>query len=513
MDLVALLNSNSAPDPLQVQILRGELAAALSELSDLDKSLETVEILASWLQQRQTRVKNSVATLTTVLSPIRVVPSEILAAIFQICCDDARAVWGYSITDVRTAPMVLTHVSSRWRAVCLSTQNLWDQLNIRSAVPSPSSLRDLVSRSGSRSLYLRFVVPKQPLDVEVIYQSLALLLAEDTHARVEHLRLDLRHLDPPFTAWKEARPFPRLCSVKIDAAGTSVGLVSPRYIFKLFDDAPLLRHVEITAPESPPSLWFSSAFKWSQLTNLMLRVKLGLVVGRNILIQCLRLTDCDVLFEPEPADRTIQALSHPCRFPELHSLTLHFDFEDDRFEADLLIFFAMLEFPSAKLLTIGSQHWPTELLPDLHRRSFFELEELTLMNIDLRDVEILPFLQLLPSLQTIDLECYGFNDDLLTAFTFDPANSVLALTLPHLRSLAFLDLEYDTHFINVSGVVVANLAESVSLHPGGHNKTFPVLRSLTICLLSEEFDSESKRRLQHANDTGSVRYSRAELKE
>ncbi|KAJ7762950.1 hypothetical protein B0H16DRAFT_1265733, partial [Mycena metata] len=112
------------------RILTTQLASALRDLSGLDETLLTLSLIAAEVQQRKTCLQKYVSDLRGALSPVRVLPAETLGAIFGMCFDADQAAETYSITDVHTAPMVLTHVSSRWRSVCLSTGSLWHHVDI-----------------------------------------------------------------------------------------------------------------------------------------------------------------------------------------------------------------------------------------------------------------------------------------------------------------------------------------------------------------------------------------------
>jgi hypothetical protein len=174
----------------------------------------------------------------------------------------------------------------------------------------------------------------------------------------------------------------------------------------------------------------------------------------------------------------------------------------------LALFFAQLALPSLKFLSFGSHTESTHILQELYHRAPFKLVDLVLMPLDLSTDNITPFLQLLPSLQTLYLECYGFNDALFSDFAFNPHAPVPSLTLPLLRSLAFADLEYDENRIEFHGNVVASLAESVSQHPNGHNPAFPELQSLGLYLSGRPFDHDVEQRLAEACSSGVVRCSR-----
>ncbi|KAG8213789.1 hypothetical protein J3R82DRAFT_10501 [Butyriboletus roseoflavus] len=58
------------------------------------------------------------------LSPMRAVPDQVLQEIFQHCLPDDP----YAVPDTHSAPLVLTHVCRRWRAVVQSTSELWSSI-------------------------------------------------------------------------------------------------------------------------------------------------------------------------------------------------------------------------------------------------------------------------------------------------------------------------------------------------------------------------------------------------
>ncbi|KAJ6530859.1 hypothetical protein DFH09DRAFT_994426, partial [Mycena vulgaris] len=65
-----------------------------------------------------------------ILSPIRRIPSEILAEIFSWTLPSVLHVRRRRALNVADSPWVLTHTSGRWRAVALSTPLLWSLVAI-----------------------------------------------------------------------------------------------------------------------------------------------------------------------------------------------------------------------------------------------------------------------------------------------------------------------------------------------------------------------------------------------
>ncbi|KAJ6540876.1 hypothetical protein DFH09DRAFT_929583 [Mycena vulgaris] len=124
----SLIHSNEPLNDIQtlhVQLLRD---TALSAVSDLDAQIS--KVLFSIIQlENERRQRNTYAeTLKGALSPMRRIPSEILAEISIICRDDSLRDANYSIAGPRTFPMLLGHISSRWRQVSRHTPRLWNHI-------------------------------------------------------------------------------------------------------------------------------------------------------------------------------------------------------------------------------------------------------------------------------------------------------------------------------------------------------------------------------------------------
>ncbi|KAJ7609521.1 hypothetical protein FB45DRAFT_1126979, partial [Roridomyces roridus] len=129
-DIRAIIKSNAPPTDIQAHTIRTLLASSLSELSRLDEQIHQVSTTLVELQQRRLVQQQQVDSVKGALSCIRTVPTEILSEIFLVCRDDTLDSTGYCIFDATKAPLLLTHVSSRWRAVCLSNPNLWRSFHV-----------------------------------------------------------------------------------------------------------------------------------------------------------------------------------------------------------------------------------------------------------------------------------------------------------------------------------------------------------------------------------------------
>ncbi|KAJ7366597.1 hypothetical protein DFH08DRAFT_1072066 [Mycena albidolilacea] len=480
MDLAieSILKSNNPPDTHQAHAMRGLLASALSELSALDATLLKLPLVSAELQKQRNCCGETVTALRSALSPLRSIPPEILAEVFLVCRDEALWSFTYSIADVYRVPMLLTHVSSRWRGVCLSTQHLWDNVIIdvdaATAMPSHNLVRQIIARSGMLPLRVSLTTAHSTSDIDPRYLQQVLAVLFEAQDRLQDISLDILYLDLPTAFWGQSRRFPLLSSVKIELRDEEDGI---------FDSAGVV-------------ILRRAIF-------LSLRVPLNARVARDLLIQCPELHMFDVLLDS--ADSSMQPLKKIYSYKDLSHFTIFFEVDQHEF---LALFFAQLAFPSHRYLLFSSQTESTHILQELYHRAPFKLVDLVLMELDHGTDDIISFLQLLPSLQTLVLECFGFTDALFSDFTFNPRAPVPSLTLPLLRSLKFSDLEYDENFIEYHGSVVATLAESVSQHLNGRNPAFPMLQSLILHLSGPAFDHDVEQRPVEACSSGVVRYSR-----
>ncbi|KAF7369005.1 F-box domain-containing protein [Mycena venus] len=454
------------------------------------------------------------ATLHSAQSPFHItsIPPEILAEIFLICCKDAL-VSAASIADVHRAPMLLTLVSSHWRGICLSTRRLWDNLNFRVTPTSMPPPRLRPPDNGEVRHAPSSCIPRDHAsNVACIASVLTANIgcAVQAQDRLKQLSLDISSSDIPTAFWGQSRILPLLSSVVIKFKDTEVcDFEMDSTVVRLFKTTPCLREVAIRAHDPPAAFWAFS-FTWSELAVLSLRIHPSLGEGRAIPIQCPRLRVFDVLLFQEDEDSNMQPSKSICYFRDLWDLTIIFDLSLHGEEL-LPLFFEPFALPSLRDLCIGSHAGLARILPELYNRAPFKLQNLVLMELDLTTDNIIPFLKLVPTLQTIHLECFDFNDTTFADFTFDPCAPVPSLTLPLLTSLAFANMEYDPNEIRFHRDIFASSAESVSQYRDGCNTAFPLVAYLDIFLNWTPSDSDVERRLVEASSTGvTVRYSRVD---
>ncbi|KAJ7453442.1 hypothetical protein FB451DRAFT_1519766 [Mycena latifolia] len=124
-------------------------------------------------------------------------------------------------------------------------------------------------------------------------------------------------------------------------------------------------------------------------------------------------------------------------------------------------------------------------------------EEALKLNVD--DLKLIPLLQQLPSLRTLDL-CHCADDALFKIFTYDPREPVPSFALPHLTSLTIID--YTSH---LDGRIIADMVESVCAHAGGQNLAFPALATVELELDGRSFSEDVEYRIAAASGAGFVK--------
>jgi hypothetical protein len=151
-----LLNSNEAPmesDWITVKLM---ISKADARLEDLDAEISRLRARdrVKQLEDERAMVLKYRAQNITILSPLRRMPPEILGKIFFRTLPLVSEVLESHSSDITRSPWVLSHISSRWRVVSLSTPALWSHIVIRRHINPPSMVETQVQRA--RTLKIHF---------------------------------------------------------------------------------------------------------------------------------------------------------------------------------------------------------------------------------------------------------------------------------------------------------------------------------------------------------------------
>ncbi|KAF7362490.1 RNA-directed DNA polymerase from transposon X-element [Mycena venus] len=135
-----LLNSNNVPEGFELTFIRSVISEADARLASLDDEISRFQQTIKRLEEERVLVKSYRQKNIAILSPLRRMPPEVLGEIFQLTLPPGSDQVDVGKFDITRSPWVLTRVSSRWRAIAVSTPSLWSRLAIDySGTSDPSS--------------------------------------------------------------------------------------------------------------------------------------------------------------------------------------------------------------------------------------------------------------------------------------------------------------------------------------------------------------------------------------
>lgn len=115
-----------------------------AELSTFAEEIELARAQVQRLEQQRDQVKGVVEELEALVSPVRRMPTDIMARVFEHCTWDQTA----PRADPRVAPLLLGQVCRSWRYLLFSLPSLWTTLQL----DLPSTTRDWEALVQSKSL-------------------------------------------------------------------------------------------------------------------------------------------------------------------------------------------------------------------------------------------------------------------------------------------------------------------------------------------------------------------------
>ncbi|KAJ6512558.1 hypothetical protein C8R45DRAFT_1087713 [Mycena sanguinolenta] len=168
------------------------------DLSDLIDEIGRIQAALDQLTQKRVELEGFIHTHEALLSPMRRLPDDTLRDIFLAALPSGLQ---YSTLSAADPPLLLCHVSQRWRSLALSTPWLGASLHI--ALPpiedsrtahSPKlgeiddAVKDWLSRSGSLPLSISFVVHRSGSGHYHMEQLVAIFVQQSR--RWKSIRLD-----------------------------------------------------------------------------------------------------------------------------------------------------------------------------------------------------------------------------------------------------------------------------------------------------------------------------------
>ncbi|KAJ7780040.1 hypothetical protein DFH07DRAFT_875643, partial [Mycena maculata] len=148
-----LLTTNTPPEGPELAYIRAIVSKTGARLTRLDDEISVLQDRLKQLEEERSALGDYHVQNTAMLSPLRRMPAEVLSEIFSWTLSPVHA--PLTVKRLRDSPWVLTHVSSRWRAIALSTSSLWSLVYIEyPGIYSLAMIRAQVDRA--RTLKVHF---------------------------------------------------------------------------------------------------------------------------------------------------------------------------------------------------------------------------------------------------------------------------------------------------------------------------------------------------------------------
>ncbi|KAK0444416.1 hypothetical protein EV421DRAFT_1800951, partial [Armillaria borealis] len=173
--LPTLLRNNEPPTGSMIGPLRSSALRVSATIDEIQAEILRTSDFLKALQDKRRHLQLIEEDYKAVLSPVRRVPSEVLAEIFYACSGNEKSEWGYNVFHVKAGPWVLSRVCRLWRQVSRSLcPSSWATFS----VPVPQKLRKdpisllkvALSHCGNRRLKFIFHGPRwdsRDVDMEV----------------------------------------------------------------------------------------------------------------------------------------------------------------------------------------------------------------------------------------------------------------------------------------------------------------------------------------------------------
>lgn len=510
VDLEARLRSGqrvSSVEAAQVAALSADVRA---DTDRCDTEISRLHRLIFSLENKRRELKSRENAYTSLLSPIRRLPPEVLGKLFSDCCGLAQ-LYPSQLPMLFTLSMVCAY----WRTVIQSTPSLWSTISANITAMSHLKLMDK---------YLEYS-GQLPLSISVQYCDMDL-----ESITMEHL---LHHCH----RWRDL-DLALIChNVREDTFRSMEGnlptleRLTLDFVNSEFDD-----HEGSTAFESAPklhtlSLHSTSAgmvFPWKQIVHLSLD-QIPVKEFLRLVSLCDNLEEVDLSYRHIDGNDDDLVASDVLRTASnLHTLSINMEIcgSPPLNGIDFLwSLFHHVTCPSLSTVTITSsllrgRHdgWSQEAFQDFVSRSACNITSLSFIRIPLSDTDLIATLISLPSLTSLTFEEFvkdpGSNsnnqatmstvtDTLLQGLTPHSASSFdfSQSLVPHLQTI-----NIHTHASAFSDECFVDMVKSrctaTELEPSSSGRRIACLRSVVLCVSGRAFDRQKFTPLRHLERAG-----------
>ncbi|KAF7343717.1 F-box domain-containing protein [Mycena sanguinolenta] len=218
-----LLATNEPPQEAELVVLRPVAQQTAARLACLDAEISRLHGQLRQLEEERATLAEYHAQNTTIFSPSRRIPSEILGEIFLWSLPSPCSL------NVADSPWVLTHVCRLWRAVAVSKSSLWTRIHLNFANGKKYSLniaRTQIERA--RTLKVGFY-GSHDHDSGPQVDMLQLLVERSSMWQELHLGL-IAALVPPMSACAGRLPQLQRVRVQRDGQKSQAGIESVDFL-------------------------------------------------------------------------------------------------------------------------------------------------------------------------------------------------------------------------------------------------------------------------------------------
>jgi hypothetical protein len=287
------VNTTNEPLPdIQKREIQGFIFEAQEELESLRAELVKAQDILNGVRSRLEMKQSKIATLKTMVSPLKDFPNELISTIFA----------EYAQSQSFKPPWILGHICSGWREVALTTPHLWNRIDIPLQIPKPifyssfNKEKELFVRAEKSLIICRILLERPSSSLHYFLPMFTQYAGRLGYLRLKSIENFLPLLRLPGGSLSSLETLDLHCCPRGDFAVPSN--------ITFFEDAHKLRrlHIETNGlfPWDNPNLT-ALRLPWAQLTHLLLSPFLHMRFDEvhPVLFQCTNLVHCSLPIPPD----------------------------------------------------------------------------------------------------------------------------------------------------------------------------------------------------------------------
>ncbi|KAJ7483566.1 hypothetical protein FB451DRAFT_1364454 [Mycena latifolia] len=219
-----LFTTNEPPGDSDLPFIHSVVSTAGARLAVLDKDISQLRDRLKQLEEEHASLLAYHTQNTAILSPLRRMPPEVLTEIFAWTLPSVAQALNRSNFDLAGSPWVLTHISSRWRAISISSPSLWSLVAINGSLIRARHLSAMVTVQiqRARTIKIHFY---GSASTSVHPQVEMFQLLSEYSARWEELCLSLTsNLAPLLPTLRNRLPSLRRLWIQWESPGSQAGV-------------------------------------------------------------------------------------------------------------------------------------------------------------------------------------------------------------------------------------------------------------------------------------------------